>query len=206
MYLSYTEYKKLKDEGLRKEANSKTLELIQEYLNSPNLNFINLVIEEAQGDKLQFELYREIVFPELLKGYRNADIDSYKKLALTIQNIYDDEKIHLELGGITEIDLLKKIISLDSNNGWALAKYINAQIEWLKYCIHEWPSGILYNGNGANLNECTEILNVVDEVLGMNNLKEHCELLNDVKTKTLKYIETLDNKSILPSADRAGKS
>ena len=191
MYPAYAEFLQLTTRGLRDQANEKVQEVIRQYEDRPDPRFAYRLIEDRKGGRVNYSLYARIVFPVLHEGYRNDDVNAMTAMVKTVQNIYQDKAIHEELKWITDAQLLRRILSHDPRNEWAREEYMRSQLHWLDYCIHEWPSGILYGQDGANISECDEIIEAVEELRVMDRENKYSRLLNDVECKTRQYRERL---------------
>lgn len=196
MYAAYANYKDLQKKGLRAQANAKALEVIEQYHADPCPDFAGFLVAEAHGGILHFELFRHIVYPVLKERYAAEDPRAIELLINTIQNVYRDREIHSELGDVSELGLLRQLLVLEPQNAWARSRYLHEMVTWLRYTIHEWPAGVLYGIDGAQSDECDEILAAVEEVKELDTASEYSSLLEEVKSKTIEYKRRLANKGI----------
>ncbi|MEH1783366.1 MAG: hypothetical protein V7K67_30680 [Nostoc sp.] len=144
--------------------------------------------EYEYGNKISYELYEEVVFPALFRGYQNRDFWSALWLARTAQNLYKAKHLHEQINFKTDYELLKECYLLDRSNADVHKDLLSVQIRWLQYCIHEYPTGILYGVNGATIDECHEILSEIEFIRELDVEKIHEKFLNEVQSKVLEYL------------------
>ncbi|MEH1787339.1 hypothetical protein [Nostoc sp.] len=148
------------------------------------------------GNKISYELYEEVVFPALFRGYQNRDFWSALWLARTAQNLYKVKHLHEQINFKTDYELLKECYLLDRSNSDVHKDLLSVQIRWLQYCIHEYPTGILYGVNGATIDECHEILSEIEFIRELDVEKIHEKFLNEVQSKVLEYLIRLKKSQI----------
>jgi hypothetical protein len=191
----YEQYLHLKTVGLRSEARQR----LQQFINS-----FNSIAEKEQwtrqfleaeeyeyGYKIRHELYERVVFPALLNGYQRYDPWSVLWLARTAQNFYKARHLHEQIDFKTEYGLLKECYLLAPSNSAVHKDLLSIQIQWFQYCIHEYPTGILYGSNGATINECQEILSEIEFLRKLDTEKTQEKFLNEVQSKVLEYLSRL---------------
>ncbi len=105
------------------------------------------------GHKIRHELYRDLVFPVLLRGYSKRDPWSLYYLAQTVQNIYSDKKLHEFIEWHTEFSLLKLCYGVDTCFRDVRERLLATLVKRLGFYIHEWPSGL-----------CGELKDVEDDL------------------------------------------
>ncbi|MBN3892325.1 MAG: hypothetical protein HWQ43_25330 [Nostoc sp. JL31] len=141
---------------------------------------------------IRYELYEQVVFPVLLSGYQKRDPWSVLWLARTAQNFYKVKHLHKQINFKTDYGLLKECYLLAPNNNEVQKGLLSVQIRWLQYCIHEYPTGILYGSvNGATIDECQEILSEVEFARKLDVEKIQEKFFNEVQSKVLEYIVRL---------------
>ena len=113
-----------------------------------------------EGRKVNHLIYVHLVFPVLLAGYERQDAWSTLWLARTIRNIYGIEVLHVAIGRKSESELLREAYTRQPSPDLGRLLLTN-NIRWFQYCVHEWPSGILYGHDGATSEQCEEILQEV---------------------------------------------
>lgn len=142
-------------------------------------------------ERIRHELYEELVFPVLLKSYRNSEVWGAKWLAATSQNLYRAKNIWAQVDFITEHALLKIWNTLEPANGQAKAALLRKMIEWFGYSEHEWPAGILYGMNGASLEQCSEIAYAIGEARMLDVNRNYTSYLIEFEKKLNSYMQRL---------------
>lgn len=154
---------------------------------------------EPIGHKIRHEIYEHVIFPVLLDGYQRSEPWSVLWLARTIQNLYQCHPLWMQIGGKTDYALLKELVVLCPDNDEARRSLLSRQIAFFRYCVHEWPTGILQGQNGATIEECQEIL---EEVGYAREIDKDClyeEFLNDFEAKLHEYRQRLILKRTPPA-------
>jgi len=190
MYDSYQTFLKLKSQGLRKQAQACIPSIIADYNAQPNDNFVFQLIEDSDGDKIHPDFFKAIVYPALKSRIKN-DPEAIRALIKIFQNVYQDASIHKELEDVTKEQLLRRLIAICPNDQLAKKELIEYLVEWLRYTIHEWPSGILYGANGASMDECNEILLAIGELRTLDLDGTYSELTKSVEDKMIEYCARL---------------
>ena len=103
------------------------------------------------GKKIRHELYAEVVFPVLLRSYRNSEIWGIEWLAATSQNLYRAKNLWAQLEFITEYGLLKQWRTLAPESGPARDALLKKMIEGFEYSEHEWPAKTKVNSSGERV-------------------------------------------------------
>jgi hypothetical protein len=150
-------------------------------------------------DKIRHELYEQLIFPVLLQSYRASDGWGIRWLAATSQNLYRAKQLWAQLDFITEHGLLKQWSILEPESELARHALLEKMIEGFQYSEHEWPAGILYGMNGANLEQCQEIANAVTEARALDVNGKYNSYLTEFQEKLNSYATLrLTAKSELP--------
>jgi hypothetical protein len=201
----YKQYLHFKTIGLRAEARQNLLQFINSFTSLTEKEQWTRQFLEAEeheyGDKIRHELYEGVVFPALLKGYQNHDPWSVLWLARTAQNLYKARHLHEQIDLKTDYGLLKECYSLDPSNPEVQKDLLSMQIRSLQYCIHEYPTGILYGKDGATTDECQEILSEIQFVRKLDTEKSQEKFLNEVQSKVLEYLARLQKYQLPIEAD-----
>jgi hypothetical protein len=186
----YERFKMLMESGLRSEAAYALQSFIASFSTfEEKMTWSRWFFEnEKISHKIRFELYEQVIFPVLLKGYRERDPWALRWLARTAQNFYQSERLWNQLDGMTDYAILKDLVALCPNDDEARKDLLSCQLDWFRYCIHEWPAGILYGHNGATTEQCQEIIDEIAVARQMDQERLHTEFLADVENKVLHYI------------------
>ncbi len=176
---------------MEKQKNIIANDILKEWRSNPNSNIAYDLCNKAKHGRIHHLLFLEIVFPVIKDGINNNIERDVIAGIKCIQNFSNDKKAWAQIGFASESILLKRLIKTGNKNEWVIEKYFETSINWLKYCIHEWPSGVLYGINGANIMECDEIIRLIYELHEMNIYSKYLDILADVKDKTLIYQQKL---------------
>ena len=191
LHIIYSKFKALKEAGLRDQANEFANIIVVEWGRTKDILFARQIANDAIDGKINQRLFRGILYPIIESGLEHNDKNAFIMAIKCVQNIYADKLVYKKLNYITEIQLLKRLIDADPANEWARIKYIDAITNWIKYCIHEWPTGILYGSDGATMDECDDIIVTIDETSKMDIECRYANLLCDAKSKTILYKQRL---------------
>ncbi|MHC5738425.1 hypothetical protein [Nostoc sp.] len=192
----YKQYLHCKTLGFRSQARQHLQQFITSFASFTEKELWTHEFLENQeceyGDRIRYELYEQVVFPVLLSGYLKRDPWSVLWLARTAQNFYKVKHLHKQINFKTDYGLLKECYLIAPSNNQVHKDLLNVQIRWLQYCIHEYPSGILYGAvNGATIDECQEILSEVEFARKLDVEKNQDKFFNEVQSKVLEYIVRL---------------
>jgi len=187
----FTKYLEFQDKGLKKQA-TKEIRLFIDSFSNENEKYEWVwgwlpKLEANRHSRIRHELFQEVIFPVLRKGYLESDFRSTLWLAKLIQNIYQNTKVHEELDWITNTSLLEKSHKLAPENDEARLLYLESIVSWLGYCIHEWPSGILSGNDGANLEQCQFMRKETEVVSSLDKEMIHQDFINDFLDKLCEY-------------------
>jgi len=187
-YNAFLEYQ---EKGLKKKA----AECIQAFISSFESedeirnwvwsNLEDLVLN--RHSRIRHEIFSELVYPVLKRGYLKNDFESTLWLGKLIQNVYQAPALHEELAYITAHQLFRKCYRLNPENQEARALLLKNIIDWLAYCVHEWPSGILYGRDGATLAQCREIREEIEFAITLDENNRYRSFLRDVRNKLIQY-------------------
>lgn len=189
-YEAFLEHEK---KGLKKQATASVRAFIESFNGLEEIeNWVweNLPkLKTNNHSRIRHEIFSDLVYPILKKGYENNDAVSTLWLGKLSQNIYQARQIHKELNWVTEIGFYIKAYELDPSDE-ARLRLLEATVAWLEYSEHEWPSTILYGQNGATLEECEHINASVQRALELDKeqhyrefIEQFVEKLNEYKTR-----------------------
>ncbi|MCG7497769.1 hypothetical protein MHO82_12935 [Vibrio sp. Of7-15] len=116
-----------------------------------------LNLEKNQHCCIRYELFVNLIYPTLKKGFEVRNYESTLWLGKLAQNIYKTKGVFEELGSLTEMDFYRKCYELDATRSEGKELLRRCILDWLSYCEHEWPVGILYGNDGATVEQCSEI-------------------------------------------------
>ncbi|MCP5537245.1 MAG: hypothetical protein H7A51_13575 [Akkermansiaceae bacterium] len=140
----YNEFRNFADIGDRRSA----AECVRKFVDSfegkaERRAWVREFLEHGEyGHKIRHELYRDLVFPELLVGYRTGDPWCLYFLADTIQNVYDVREFHERLEWQSDYSLLLTCYRVAPNFRDVRVQLLGRACRSLNYAIHEWPAGL----------------------------------------------------------------
>lgn len=181
--------------GQRKKASEAITMFINSFANDEKKSWVWSYLNSLDQGNLpyiRYEIFRDLVYPVLKEGYLQNDVTSTIWLAKLYANIYYNKSIYNEVN-LSSIELLEKCVNIDPQNNEVKKLLLTQLIQWLAYCIHDWPSGILYGHNGANIEECQEIRNSISLARSLDIQQEHKAFLEDFIDKLTQYEERLYN-------------
>lgn len=192
----YEEFLKYHKMGLRKKASQAIHSFISSFKNKEEVHrwvwsyLQNLESNVEQSFPMRYEIFRDLIFPILKEGYLKDNFECTFWLVKFIQSLYSSTFLHKELNYVSEHQLLRKCYELKPENQKVKKLLLKNIITDLQYSLHEWPSGILYGTNGANLEQCKEIRDsiIFAKVLDMRNeyrlfLEDFCNKLSQYESK-----------------------
>jgi hypothetical protein len=186
--IKYDEYVKSHTFGLRKITNDLANDVVLEWEKTKDVEFAYRIVRERFGHKVNHILFTRIVFPVIKSGIRDREYRAIRMAIECMPNIHSDRVRWEEIGFITELGLLRLCLEIVPNDKWAKGRYLDSMAGWLRYSIHEWPSGVLYGHDGATIAECGEILRTIEGVRAVDVEGKYSELLDDVEVKTQAYL------------------
>ncbi len=197
----WQDYLLLESKGLRQKA----LKILDEFVAKVNELEVNLRfqwVDEFLRQKLDSEidlplrrpLWREVVFPRLEAGFRAKEFRSTLRLAELSRELCRDDESWMKIGRLTERGLLLIARELDPQDELTRKKLCKVILNWIRYTLHELPSGVLYGNDGATEEQCRELqteLHHLKELLRANEQTLYAELLDDAAFHYAAYPEYL---------------
>lgn len=185
----YERYQALKAAGRRAEAADALAAFIASFVdNAEKETWARAFLATHDGrGTIRHELYEQVIFPVLLAAYRQNDPWSLRWFAATSQNLYQAKHLWSQVDYKTDFAFLKDLVAIAPNDAQARSALLDRQIDWLRHCVHEWPVGILYGMDGANLSQCDEILAEIESTRNLDADQAYAEFLGDVEAKVREY-------------------
>jgi hypothetical protein len=149
-----------------------------------------------RGSRVRHELYEELVFPVLLRGYRESTVWSIRWLADTVHNLYRAKHLWAQVDFATEQEFLELWRSLEPNSEEAKSALLRRMVETFLYSEHEWPAGILYGSNGANIEECKKIEDELMEARMLDTNGAYASYLDQFHDKLTVYVKRLSGQEV----------
>lgn len=152
---------------IRKEKFKKLNELVQ-YLRNNGTEFDAYEITEIaktfieKGVTIRQPLFKYILYPGLSELVERGNLEAIKILIQLDQHLisYPGYKWNCKY---TAISLLRKGREISSNDRELLEAYEGKTRNYIKYTLHELPAGVLYDMDGASIEQCDELLAMTDE-------------------------------------------
>jgi hypothetical protein len=173
-------------EGFHKtKRNQLHLELIDELINdSPAFEDISFLLDEAERKEITIRqpFFEEIIYPVLQKEISRNNLKAIKHLIKLEQNLWQLHHRKKEYEPTTR-QLFLKGLEINPDDKELLELYELDLRNYLRHAIHEIPHGVLYGMDGANANQCDELLEVLNDykkVCGKLSLGRN-ELINECK-------------------------
>lgn len=173
--------KREKTEVLRANRIKAMQELLDAFDTEKQLS-LNEIKELIKAVEIRQRVFEKLIYPTLCEGVEAENIEAVRIMIELIQHVYayqtrsNEWKYHAsEL-----IDIGLRLDPLD--NKLRKMKYDSA-VQYLNYSIHEVPSGVLWDTNGASESQCHELLKYADEFeqLSQSLGKDDSELLTQCR-------------------------
>jgi hypothetical protein len=139
------------------------------------------VVDGNDSFPVRMPLFEKVLFPVLFEGYKLKKPGCARWLAGFHQLIYKSKKAKEALGDeFTLPYLLEKALVHDPKDDLAREKLARSIASRLEYAIHEVPWGVLWDINGANIEQCELLKNELQEfkcIIKICGLEERYESL-----------------------------
>ena len=143
--------------------------------------FCTLVVDEGIALPVRHSLGVKLLYPYLVRAYDGGSARVPWWLAHLYRQL-DNSREWREWFGANSLSpwtLLEEALRRDPTNEPARQELIVEMARWLDYAIHEVPSGVLYGSNGASIDECQELLDVLDLFRELTRTSGALELYED---------------------------
>ena len=189
----YEAYLALLSEGRRKDAAL----VLGEFLRSFNsyeereLWSHKFLKNHAYGRRVRHEVYAEVIFPVLLAGRKRDDAWSLYWLAGTSQNLYTARRLHEQIEFKTEMGLLGEAYAIDRNSPEVRGALLQSLLKYFDHASHEWPAGILWDMDGATLDQCDEIMSRVTLARELDHERAYALSIDEFESMLKQYQQGL---------------
>jgi hypothetical protein len=146
------------------------------------------------GHRVRHEIYENLVYPVLLDGYLKGDATSVAWLARTASNLYVIKSPHPLLKHKTDFALFKEAYRLEPNERIG-TDLLSTLINWFSFSQHEWPAGILYGMDGADIEQCEDILQEIKFARSLDHQRKYEGYLSEFEAKVHEYIKRLRERA-----------
>jgi hypothetical protein len=169
-FKKYREYEQLGIKGKAKECLANFIRSFESYeeKESWTLEYLSQLELNAHG-RIRNEIFEEIVFPVLWKGYANKDIPSMIWMVRLMQNFNQNMKLWEKTGFLSDLSLIKECYEREPDNTEVIDLYLEILVETVAFRIHEWPQGVLIGNTFAERDECIKLL---EEIPLLNKLDQ----------------------------------
>jgi hypothetical protein len=158
------------------------------------------ILDRKAQIPVRMPLFRQVIFPALLSGYRDALPGCARWLAGFPHLLCRAPECLQQLGMAERgrVQLLRTALKQDPNDRLAIRILIEALASEFEYALHEVPAGVLYDSRGATAEQCGELLRETHEfyghVVGENMLDEYRELIDDCRLHFAAYAKYQNNR------------
>ena len=111
---------------------------------------------------IRHPLFLHVIYPVLTKAIDQENIDAIKSLLHLVDYFGGYYKL-IKDNRFLKWGLLTKGLQLKPDDHELLTRYEKEQRDYFEYTLHELPSGVLYENNGASIPQCEELLNEISE-------------------------------------------
>jgi hypothetical protein len=189
----FNEYLKYEQLGIK----SKTKECLHGFINSfendseKELWAIEYLptLEFNKHGRIRNELFEEIIFPVLLKGYNNKNVKLMIWMVKLIQNLYQNSKLSKEINYASDLDLIRECYKLDPKDNEITDLYLEIIIKKIAYRIHEWPYGIIIGNTFAEKDECKKLLEEIPLLNKLDRNKKYNEFIVEYENIIKEYMD-----------------
>lgn len=153
-------------------------------------------------EPLRVPLFQQVIFPYLEERYRARDAGAARWLARLSQLLFQTPACWEAMGWPGPIGLWREAYRRDPADEESRKALIAEIVSHTRYTLHELPTGVLSDANGATPDECTDLLAQLDELRGLlrgAERDEHEALLRNADFHYHAYRDYGTNKKGHPS-------
>jgi hypothetical protein len=150
---------------------------------------------------IRFPLFTKAIFPALLEGLNSGECNCARWLAGFELLIYKNKECKAalaDLGYETTRELLYLALKQNPSDTLAREQLIRNISNYLDYTLHELPTAVLYDQNGADVAACLDLLQMLEEFKVLVCVQEveskYEELLKDCQFHYFNYMQYLLNR------------
>jgi len=191
----FEEHKTFVDRGLKREATAALRAFIDSITNEADrekwvLEYLKS-LAATENLVVRHEIFEDLVFPVLCKGYKDQDVESTVWLGRLSQNLYKCQRLHEQVESKAQFTFYKEALSLDPSKHEVSRLLLVCYIDFFRYSIHEWPAGVLYGMNGASISECAEIRKDLVHAMALDEEGTYRQFLHEYAEKLDQYEQRL---------------
>lgn len=186
-FKEFEKAKKLRDKKKQKEHIDNFINSFSSYDEKKSWSY-GYLQEANYGHKIRHELYKEVIFPILLEGYKKSEVKALYFLGKTIENL--SEELHSKIDFKTKYELLKECYIQDDSNKEIEEFLLQELYRSFEYMIHEYPKGLCL----AKDQTPQEVLKELTFAKAIDKQNRHHDFFNEVEEILKKEITNLLKK------------
>jgi len=110
------------------------------------------------------------------------------------QNYHQNTSIGKLMGYKSSNQIIRECYEIDPNNEEIIDLFLELELKWISYAIHEWTDEfpyILIGNDGATIEECQKLLGEIPFLHKLDRNKKYFNYINDYENKIKRNIEKL---------------
>lgn len=150
-----------------REQSQLLAQLLARHPNLQALSFADLLLLLEQLERhqttIRLPLFAQVLYPVLKREIESGNMAALKVLlryAPLLNRYYAMSKFS---DGESEWTLVERYLQYDPDDSEVLQHKEALLRSFLRYSIHELPHGVLYDQNGANAEQCLELLDLLED-------------------------------------------
>lgn len=151
------------------------------------LGCIRTCVDANARIRIRAPLFRRVLFPELRSRYAAGDAAAARILAELSQELFRYREGWEQLGWPGQVDLWKEAYRRDPSSEVARAKLVASTANFIRYTLHELPSGVLYGSDGASIAQCDDLVAELAFFRGLLSSRETEQLRHLVELASFHY-------------------
>jgi len=158
------------------------------------------VVDQGAQVAIRRPLFRRAIFPALLAGHCAGLGSCARWLAGLSEHLRGcaDCREQLASDEQTEVGLLRAALRHDPADHLSRRRLVEKMATWLRYTLHEIPSGVLYGADAASPEQCRELEQDLDEfcllLAGEDSAQRYQDLIHDCRLHFREYRNYLLNR------------
>lgn len=164
-------------------------------------NFVERWVREQPKPPLRGPLLERAVLPHLAAEFRRGNAMAAAHLGHLRSSALGGHRSWDRLGLPTYVELLAEAYRRDPSLEDARRTLVDLHIRYIRYTLHELPTGVLFGVDGASAAECGELEDLVEELAQLmddGETAEYAQLLGDARFHYRTY------RNYLQQAERGG--
>ena len=139
------------------------------------------IADHSADVPVRFPLFRRVLVPTLVDGVLQNDTNCARWLAHFESHLIHAKDDRLPEILRTSVGLLRFVVKHNPRDILARRRLVERDASYLEYTLHELPCGVLYGYDGATVDQCAELLQLLAE------FKAHVDAISE----TDKYAELI---------------